>query len=188
MPSLVDSARDLLAWLQRGGADGRAAAELLSQTGAEALTRKHFSPGHFTASAWVVDGHRKSVLLVHHNRLRRWLQPGGHIEATDRSLLEAAEREAREETGVGQLLPLSQQPFDFDRHAIPATSAEPAHDHFDVRYAFALDPTAQAPSPGPLQHQPEEVGAARWVPFHEVQALTREASVLGSVQRLAAVL
>ena len=50
---------------------------------------------HFTGSAVVTDGRR--VALVHHRKLGRWLQPGGHVETADgEDLLATALREADE--------------------------------------------------------------------------------------------
>ena len=37
---------------------------------------------HFTASAIVLDDHDR-VLLIHHNKLRQWLYPGGHIDPNE---------------------------------------------------------------------------------------------------------
>ena len=34
--------------------------------------------GHVTASGWVVSPDRRQVLLMHHRKLNRWFQPGGH--------------------------------------------------------------------------------------------------------------
>ncbi|MGC9666479.1 NUDIX hydrolase [Planosporangium sp. 12N6] len=53
---------------------------------------------HFTASAIVFDDHERA-LLVHHNKLGRWLYPGGHIDP-DEDPAQAAQREVVEETGV----------------------------------------------------------------------------------------
>src|SRR3546814_11069845 len=36
--------------------------------------------GHFTASAWLVDGAWQRVLLTHPRTLDRWLQHGGHAD------------------------------------------------------------------------------------------------------------
>ena len=36
--------------------------------------------GHITGSAWLVDMAGDRVLLAHHAKLTRWLQPGGHSD------------------------------------------------------------------------------------------------------------
>lgn len=97
----------------------------------DVFERRH-AVGHFTGSAWVVSGDGRRVLLTHHRKLDRWLQPGGHADG-DADLARVALREAEEETGLAglRLLPGI---FDLDRHMIPARGAEPAHWHYDVRY------------------------------------------------------
>jgi 8-oxo-dGTP pyrophosphatase MutT (NUDIX family) len=90
--------------------------------------------GHVTASAWVLSPDLDAVLLMHHKKLDRWLQLGGHVE-NDASIEEAALREAREESGIEgfeQLGPL----FDIDAHVIPARGREMEHTHFDFRFVF----------------------------------------------------
>lgn len=53
----------------------------------------------FCASVFVVNPNNKKILLCHHQRFNRWVQPGGHIE--DNELPEeTALRETYEETGV----------------------------------------------------------------------------------------
>src|SRR5262249_19010802 len=54
--------------------------------------------GHLTGSAVVVSAAGDRTLLLHHRKLRRWLQPGGHAEAGEREGETVALREAREET------------------------------------------------------------------------------------------
>ena len=75
------------------------------------------------------------MLLHHHRRLDRWLQLGGHDEG-EHDPLATALREAREESGLLDLRPLSTAILDIDVHAIPAGRSEPAHLHHDVRYAL----------------------------------------------------
>jgi 8-oxo-dGTP pyrophosphatase MutT (NUDIX family) len=90
---------------------------------------------HFTASAFVIDEVGDRTCLVAHAKLGRLLQPGGHVEANDASLEEAALREAREETSLEvELHPTAPRPFDLDIHQIPDRPNEPAHWHLDVRY------------------------------------------------------
>ena len=55
--------------------------------------------GHITGSAWVMDMAGERVLLAHHRKLGRWLQPGGHSDGNPDTLAVAL-REAREESGL----------------------------------------------------------------------------------------
>lgn len=151
---------------------------LLEQPG-DTFSRAHLDPGHFTASAFVLCPERRRLLLIRHPKLGRWLQPGGHIEPGDASCLAAAQREVREETGVAELVPLTQGIFDVDVHAIPATPKEGPHAHFDVRYAFEARATELTVS---------EVKAARWVELDAVAALNDEESIARPVRALLGVL
>ncbi|EGX56908.1 NUDIX hydrolase [Streptomyces zinciresistens K42] len=89
--------------------------------------------GHITASALVVDPPGGRVLLTLHGKLRMWLQMGGHCEPSDRTLAEAALREATEESGIAGLRLLPGGPVRLDRHETPCAW------HLDVQYA-ALAP------------------------------------------------
>jgi 8-oxo-dGTP pyrophosphatase MutT (NUDIX family) len=72
------------------------------------------------------------VLLMHHRKLQRWLQLGGHADG-DADLRNVALREAGEESGLTDLQVLPDI-FDVDLHLIPARRDEPEHWHYDVRY------------------------------------------------------
>ncbi|KUH93794.1 NUDIX hydrolase [Mycobacterium sp. IS-3022] len=61
------------------------------------------APGHVTGSALVVDHTGTHALLTLHPRFGRWLQLGGHCEATDPDIVAAALREATEESGIDGL-------------------------------------------------------------------------------------
>jgi len=63
------------------------------------FARTHFAPGHFTASAFVLDARLERILFIHHAKLKRWLQPGGHVDPGDGDVVEAVRRELQEETG-----------------------------------------------------------------------------------------
>ncbi|MCF6225188.1 MAG: NUDIX hydrolase [Xanthomonadales bacterium] len=94
---------------------------------------------HLTASCWILSPSLDAILLLHHRKLNRWLQPGGHIEAHDNSWLEAALREACEETGIENFQQLVPGIFDFDIHTIPARGSVPEHQHYDARFLLQAE-------------------------------------------------
>ena len=96
---------------------------------------RSLSLGHITGSAWVVNEPGTHVLLTHHRKLNAWLQLGGHADG-DADVNRVALREAQEESGLAHIEPVTDAIFDIDIHAIPARPNEPAHFHYDVRYAF----------------------------------------------------
>ena len=57
--------------------------------------------GHFTSSAWVVNSRESEVLLIHHRKLRIWLQLGGHADG-ESNLLSVAIKEVLEESPPGR--------------------------------------------------------------------------------------
>ena len=91
--------------------------------------------GHITASAWVTNEMCDEVLLLHHRKLDRWLQPGGHADGEE-NVIVVARKELTEETGLKSVKLKSDGIFDIDIHGIPEHKGVPAHEHFDVRFHF----------------------------------------------------
>jgi ADP-ribose pyrophosphatase YjhB (NUDIX family) len=148
----------------------------LCESVADPFARTTFAPGHFTASAFVLSPSRDALLLIFHGKLLRWLQPGGHVDAADADVLDAALREVREEVGVTDLTVEQPAPFDVDVHQIPANPREPAHAHYDLRFLFrAGSLTFQAGS---------DAKDARWVPLAEMSETLSDASVMRVVAKL----
>jgi coenzyme F420-0:L-glutamate ligase len=110
------------------------------------------APGHLTASALVIDPTSRRVLLTLHPRVGTWLQLGGHCEPGDNTVLDAAVREAREESGIGALS-FDPMPLGLDVHPITCSLGIPTR-HFDVRYlAVALEGAEPVPSDESLDLQ-----------------------------------
>jgi 8-oxo-dGTP pyrophosphatase MutT (NUDIX family) len=128
---------------------------------------RRIAEGHLTGSALVLARSGARVLLLHHRKLDRWLQPGGHAEAGEASGEVVALREAREETGIDavELHPKAPRPLDVDVHAIPARPGEPAHAHLDLRYL------ALAPDQAAITRQDAETNDLRWFGWEELSAL-----------------
>ncbi len=129
--------------------------------------------GHVTGSAWILNQANTHALLLHHQKLNRWVQPGGHLDATDASPAAGALREAIEETGITHLHLASEALFDIDIHAIPARTGkmdvEPAHLHYDVRYLIIASDHRVTIS--------EESLDAKWMSLEELVPPSYERSI-----------
>lgn len=150
--------------------------------------RKNFS-GHLTASALVIRD--KHVLLIHHNFLNRWLQPGGHIDP-DEEPVQAARREFEEETGLTGLQIHSWHekngliPLDIDSHLIPANPAKMEFSHFHHDFLFAFEMQSNGASEDLVDFQKAEVGDCKWFAFAEVDEGQCGKRLARAVQKLAA--
>lgn len=120
---------------------------------------RDFLPGHVTGSAWIIDRSREYALLVHHAKLDRWLQPGGHADG-DENIVAVARKEAEEETGLKKLT-LLHPLFDIDIHPIPERKDFPQHDHYDIRCLFMADRDERI-------SVSEESHAVEWIPLKDV--------------------
>ena len=153
------------------------------------IDRNNFN-GHITTSAFIVNATHTQLLLLHHKTLNRWLQPGGHGEITDDSLLSSALREAEEETGIaaGELIniPLVAHtptlPFDIDSHFIPPNprKGEPGHYHHDFRYIFVYNGS------GNYNFNASESTGLQWVQLTDMATDDTFASVAAKISRFLA--
>jgi len=131
--------------------------------------------GHVTGSAWIVSVDRTKTLLTHHRKLNRWLQPGGHADGNP-NIHDVALREAKEESGLSDLVLARESLFDIDIHMIPARGDEPQHNHYDCR--FLIEAT------GSEEYQvSDESHDLAWVNLSNINAYTTEESVLRMVRK-----
>ncbi|WP_428660295.1 NUDIX hydrolase [Runella sp.] len=132
--------------------------------------------GHITGSAWIVNETQTSVLLMHHRKLDKWFQPGGHADG-ESDILQVALKEAREETGLEIINVLDTNIFDVDVHLIPANVKDPAHYHYDIRFLL------QADSQNPLIINSESKDLV-WVPLPEVGRYNNSESIMRMVRKV----
>jgi 8-oxo-dGTP pyrophosphatase MutT (NUDIX family) len=136
-------------------------------------------PGHFTASALVVNFDGSRVLLHHHRKLDRWLQFGGHCDGDD-DIIRVARREALEESGIEGLALASERPFDLDIHEIPAHGGDPVHYHYDIRFMF-IAPESAAPVISEESHD------LRWFTAEEALALPLDENLCRMIRKWQAI-
>jgi 8-oxo-dGTP pyrophosphatase MutT (NUDIX family) len=157
-------------------------AKLMAFVAAGDPFRRGHPVGHVTASAVVARPDGSEVLLVHHRRFDRWLQPGGHTDPEDASPFDTARREAREETGVTDLsAPFGDRILDVDVHPIPERPGEPPHQHFDVRYLLTTLERRVSP-------QAREVRGVAWFSVEDVLAGDFDGSLVRAVRKAVALL
>ncbi len=132
--------------------------------------------GHITGSAWIVSPDRRQTLLIHHRKLDRWLQPGGHADG-DADVTAVALREAREETGLFSLRLLNPAIFDVDIHPIPARNDVPEHLHYDIRFLLEADLYEPFGQSG-------EIKNIRWLSIKEAVNYVADGSIFRIVNKI----
>ncbi len=126
--------------------------------------------GHFTASCWLLDKTGTKALLTHHAKLNRWFQLGGHCDGNPNTLAVAI-KEAQEESGIQEIVPVSTEIFDIDIHLIPARKAEAEHYHYDIRYLLQITSDEEITVS-------EESHALDWIDAQSIHSLGLNDSVM----------
>ncbi len=148
---------------------------------------------HFTATAFIIDS-KKRTLLLWHKRLQRWMPPGGHIDPNETPEA-AAKRECKEETNLdvdiigdptedlftenkqeGQMLI---KPIAMLLEEIPASPerGEEAHQHMD--FLFVAKPLDETQA---VRIAEEESDRMRWFNLQEVEALDSGTEIFSNVK------
>jgi len=99
--------------------------------------KRSLEVGHITASSWLLNKDHTHALLLHHKKLDRWFQLGGHCDG-DSDVLAVAIKEAQEESGILGIAAISPAIFDIDVHMIPANAKEKEHYHYDIRFLLEV--------------------------------------------------
>ena len=128
-------------------------------------------PAHLTASAWVVAPDRRRVLLAYHNLFDSWTWLGGHADG-ERDLLSVALREAREESGLEEVRPLSRELYSVEILTVDGHEKRgqyvSSHLHLNITFLLEADPAA------PIRCKPDENSRVGWFGLEEAVAASTE--------------
>lgn len=107
----------------------------------DVLTRNN-TVGHLTASSWIVNKNHTKVLLVYHKIYNSWSWTGGHCDG-DNNTLNVAVREAKEETGLQTVTPVSNDIYSVEVLVVNGHEKHGkyvnSHLHLNVTYLLQAD-------------------------------------------------
>lgn len=142
--------------------------EWLSEPGI--FTREN-ERAHFTASAWVVNPERTKVLMIYHNIYDSWAWMGGHADG-ETDLLKVAEKEAREESGISDIRPVSEDILSIEIATVSGHEKKgryvSSHLHLNATYLF------EAPEEQELFVKPDENSGVMWIAFDDIKNKSTE--------------
>ena len=161
-------------------ADQRQMLDYIRQFPDTILTRDN-PIAHFSSSGFVVNADASRVLMAHHNLYRVWAWTGGHVDG-EADFLAVALREAREETGVTHIRPLSDAVASLEILPVWGHVKRgryvPSHLHLNVSYLLLADEN------DPLSVREGENTRVGWLPAAELLSYTNEWEMDGVYTKL----
>ena len=126
---------------------------------------------HMTASSWIVNEDYTKVLMIYHNIYNSWAWTGGHADG-DEDLLHVAVKEAREETGLSSVVPITEKIYSMEilgvNGHVKRGEFVGTHVHLNITYLL------QASEQEVLRIKPDENSGVRWEPIEEAVSLSNE--------------
>lgn len=140
------------------------------EAGEPLLTRDN-TAAQLTASAWITSPDRRQVLLAYHNIYDSWAWLGGHADG-EADLLAVALKEAREESGLTAVRPVSEEIFSLEILTVDGHEKRgvyvSSHLHLNATFLLEADPAA------PLACKPDENSRVGWFSLDEAVAVSSE--------------
>jgi len=146
----------------------------------DALLRSNLI-AHFTSSAIVVNKEMDKVLFVHHNIYNSWGWVGGHNDG-DEDFLSVAIKEAKEETGVKNIYPYSNDIFSLDTiyvyNHFKNGQYITDHLHLNITYLLVADEEDK------LFVKIDENSGVKWVKIEEAVSIIDEPRMVPIYKKL----
>lgn len=136
----------------------------------DTLTRQN-EYGHFTSSAFVLNKERTKMLMIYHKIYNSWAWVGGHSDG-ESDLLYVAMKEAKEETGIKNVAPISNDIYSLEIINVNGHEKRGkyvgSHVHLNVTYLLETDENEE------IHIKEDENSGVKWVPIDEVLNVTSE--------------
>ena len=148
--------------------------------GDEALKRSS-EIAHLCSSGFILNQSMTKTLMVHHNIYNTWAWTGGHADG-DKDMLEIAIKEAKEETGVKNVKPLSDDIISLDILPVYSHMKNDAyvntHLHLSIAYVLIADETDD------LKINHNENSDVMWIDIDRLDELCNEPDMVILYKRL----
>lgn len=145
------------------------------------LYTRENNKAHFTASAWVVNKDRTKVLMAYHDIYQSWSWLGGHVDG-EINFLEVAIKEVKEESGVENVRPISEEIYAIEVLPVPShmKNGEPIayHHHLNITYLLEADEDET------VQIKEDENSAVGWLTLEEAVTMPSEPEMILVYQKL----
>lgn len=136
----------------------------------DVLTRQN-EYGHFTSSSFILNKERTKILMIYHKIYNSWAWTGGHSDG-DSDLLYVAMKEAKEETGIKNVTPISKDIYSLEIINVNGHEKRgkyvASHVHLNVTYLLEADENEA------IHIKEDENSGVKWVPINEVLETTSE--------------
>ncbi len=139
----------------------------------DTLTRQN-QYGHFTSSAFILNKERTKILMIYHNIYKSWAWVGGHSDG-DSDLLYVAMKEAKEETGIKNVLPISKDIYSLEIINVNGHEKREkyvgSHLHLNVTYLLEADENEE------IHIKEDENSGVKWIPINKILEASSESWV-----------
>lgn len=136
----------------------------------DVLTRQN-EYGHFTSSAFILNKERTKILMIYHKIYNSWAWTGGHSDG-DSDLLYVAMKEAKEETGIKNVAPISKDIYSLELINVNGHEKRGkyvgSHVHLNVTYLLEADENEE------IHIKEDENSGVKWVPINEALEMSSE--------------
>ena len=130
---------------------------------------------HITSSGFIMNKDLDKVLMAYHNIYKSWSWTGGHADG-DSDLLNVAIKEAKEETGINDAIPLTSKIISVDILPVPSHYKKgkyvSCHLHLSIAYLLIVDENQS------LKVKEDENSAVKWLNVRDLDDLVSEEDML----------